>query len=334
MNARDENRSSQPEVSVVSPVFNERHCIAELVRRVDAALTGTDYELILVDDGSRDGSWDEIQSLLPAYPALKALRFSRNFGHHVAISAGLDVACGGWTVVMDSDLQDLPESIPLLLDKAKEGYDVVVARRQAKQHGWAKRVLSRLFYRVLSWLADFEFDHTEGVFRVMRSDVVYALRAMRETPRFFVGLVHWVGFRRATVDVPHGSRFAGKTKYPLRKQLILGLRAAIGFSEKPLMVAASAGLVLACLGLGYAAVIVVQALAGRIEVSGYASLMSAVLVVGGLAIATTGLVGLYVGAVFTQTKARPLYIVSASERLPAGVLPPQPAQSALRTNTQ
>lgn len=314
--------STSVQVSIVSPVYNERACLEELVRRLDAALRGVDYEIVLVDDGSRDGSWDEIVRLREQYPRLKGLRFSRNFGHHVAITAGLDWTQGEWVVVMDSDLQDLPESIPVLLAKARDGHDVVIARRQGKQHGWFKRLLSHLFHRTMSWLADFDLDHTVGVFRVMHRDVVVAVRAMRETPRFFVGIVHWVGFRRAYVDVTHGARFAGETKYPLSKQLVLGLRAALGFSEKPLMVAATSGLVLAALGVVYAAVIVVQALMGQIAVLGYASLMSAILVVGGLAIFTTGLVGLYVGSVFTQTKRRPLYLLADAQGVAAGVLPP------------
>jgi len=311
-----------PTVSVVAPVYNELGCIAELVRRVDAALAGTAYELLLIDDGSRDGSWNEIVRLRAQYPTLKGLRFSRNFGHHVAVTAGLDWVQGEWVVVMDSDLQDLPESIPLLLARAREGFDIVVARRKGKQHGPLKRTMSRLFARTMTWLANFEFDDTVGVFRVMHRNVVTAVRAMRETPRFFTGLTDWVGFNRTSIEVPHGARFAGETKYPLHKQLALAGRAALGFSDKPLQLIAYSGLVLATVGLIYAAVIVVRALSGDIVVMGYASLMSAILVVGGLMIATTGFVGLYVGAVFNQTKQRPLYVLSASEGIAAGVLPP------------
>jgi dolichol-phosphate mannosyltransferase len=309
-------------VSVVAPVYNERACLGELVHRLDAVLRNRTYEIVLVDDGSRDGSWDEIVRLGGLYPAVKGLRFSRNFGHHVAITAGLDWACGEWVVVMDSDLQDLPESIPLLLDKTNEGFDMVVARRQGKRHGAFKRATSRLFARTMTWLADFEFDESVGVFRVMHRRVVTSVRAMRETPRVFTAMTDWVGFRRGSVDVPHGARFAGETKYPLRKQLVLALRAALGFSEKPLQIAVYSGLVIAAAGLGYAGYIVLRALSGGIAVSGYASLMSAVLTIGGLGIATTGLVGLYVGSIFTHVKGRPLYILAASQGLAAGVLPP------------
>jgi dolichol-phosphate mannosyltransferase len=322
MNARDDTNRQPAMVSVVAPVYNERECLEELVTRLARVLAGRPHEIILVDDGSRDGSWEEIVRLRASHPALKGLRFSRNFGHHVAITAGLDWAAGDWVVVMDSDLQDLPESIPALLDKAAEGWHMVVARRQGKQHGWLKRSLSRLFARAMTWLAGFEFDATVGVFRLMHRDLVQAVRAMRETPRFFTAMTEWVGFRRTSIDVTHGARFAGQTKYPLRKQVALAVRAAIGFSEKPLHVIVAVGLAFAGLGLLYAVVIVVQALLGGIEVLGYASLMSALLVMGGLAIATTGLVGLYVGSVFAQTKRRPLYLLADCEGLVAGVLPP------------
>lgn len=311
------------QVSVVAPVYNERECLEELVRRIDAALVGTPHEILLVDDGSRDGSWDEIMRLRQLYPSVCGLRFSRNFGHHVAITAGLDWTRGEWVVVMDSDLQDLPESIPTLLSKAREGFDLVMARRQHKRHGPLKQGLSRSFARAMTWLAGYEFDPRVGVFRVMHRDVVVAVRAMRETPRFFTAITEWVGFRQGWVDVMHGARFAGETKYPLHKQIALAMRGAIGFSDKPLKMAALSGLGLAALGLLYAAYIVVRALLGQISVSGYASLMSAVLVVGGLAIFTTGLVGLYVGSVFSQVKRRPLYVLAAAKGVAAGVLPPE-----------
>nr|WP_232533349.1 MULTISPECIES: glycosyltransferase family 2 protein [Ramlibacter] len=309
-------------VSVIAPVYNERECLEELVRRIDVALQGRPCEIILVDDGSRDGSWGEIVRLRALYPAVRGLRFSRNFGHHVAITAGLDHALGEWVVVMDSDLQDQPESITSLLDKAAEGYHMVVARRLGKRHGPFKRSLSQLFARAMTWLADFEFDASVGVFRVMHRDIVDAVCAMRETPRLFTAMTDWVGFSRTSIDVTHGARFAGETKYPLRKQVALAVRGAIGFSEKPLEVLVTLGFVIASVGLTYALVIAVRALQGGIAVLGYASLMSAILVMGGLAIATTGIVGLYVGSVFAQTKRRPLYLLRASEGIETSVLPP------------
>jgi dolichol-phosphate mannosyltransferase len=309
-------------ISVVAPVYNERGCLQELVRRIDSALARRPYEIILVDDGSRDGSWDEIVRLRQQYPRVKGIRFSRNFGHHVAITAGLDWAAGEWVVVMDSDLQDLPESIPALLVKAAEGYHMVVARRQSKQHGLVKRALSRSFAHAMTWLAGFEFDHSVGVFRVMHRDLVEAVRAMQETPRFFTAMTEWAGFQRASIDVTHGARFAGETKYPLRKQIALAMKAAIGFSEKPLQVLVAVGATIAIAGLLYAVAIVVRAFMGGIAVLGYASLISAILVMGGLGIATTGVVGLYVGSVFSQTKRRPLYLMQAAEGIDARVLPP------------
>lgn len=307
--------SKGPVLSIVSPVYNEEACLSEFLRRVQLAVQalGITHEILLVDDGSVDRSWQIIEDARRDNSAIRAVRFSRNFGHHVALSAGLDYASGEWVVVMDSDLQDNPDEIAVLYRKAQEGFDVVLGRRASRRHGVLKQLLARLFYRCLNYLSDGAFDPRVGVFRIMSRRVVCEVCRLREVSRFFSGLVAWVGFRQTSVDVLHGARFAGDTKYPLRRQIALAVDALLAFSEKPLKLAIYVGTSFAGVGILYALVVVVRAMLGQIAVLGYASLMSAILVVGGVSTMTIGLVGVYVGRVFKQVKARPLYVIS--ERL-------------------
>lgn len=302
----------RPHLSVVSPVFNEEACVRELCRQLAAALPAIteDYEILLVDDGSRDRTWEIIGELTAADPRVKGLRFSRNFGHHMALTAGLDHCAGDWVVLMDSDLQDPPDAIPALYARAREGFDVVVARRKGKQHGWVKRQLSYAFYKVLSWLTDTPYDDEIGIFRILSRRSVDALCTLRESSRFILGLIEWIGFPRSEISVTHGRRFGGETKYPLRKQLALAMDATLSFSDKPLKLAVYLGFGFSVVGGLHALSIVVRALMGRIVVMGYASLISSLLLIGGVIIVTVGLVGLYVGNIFRQVKARPLYIVA------------------------
>jgi glycosyltransferase involved in cell wall biosynthesis len=301
-----------PYLSVVSPVFNEQRCLPELLQQLSEVLSSLDphYEIILVDDGSQDGSWHEIEAAGALDPRVKGLRFSRNFGHHIAIAAGLDYADGEWVVVMDSDLQDPPQAILDLHAEALKGYDVVVARRRNRTDGFVKVLLSKAFHCILSRLMGTESNPREGVFRIIHRPAVRVMRQMRERSRFFVAMADWVGFRKSFIEVAHGVRYAGETKYPLRKQVALATSAILSFSEKPLELAMGLGTVFAASGILYAVIIVIRALCGNIAVQGYASLFSAVLVVGGCGIMTTALVGLYVGQIFQQVKGRPLYVLS------------------------
>lgn len=299
-------------LSVVTPVFNEVECLPELYRQLSEVLPtiSPDYEIVLVDDGSRDGSWEKICELQTRDARVRGVRFSRNFGHHRAITCGLDHSSGDWVVVMDSDLQDSPSAIPALYARACEGFDIVLAKRRGKQHGLLKRLASRAFYAGLSYLTDVPYDDSIGVFRILSRRAVVALCSLRESARFFLGLVHWIGFRQSSIDVAHGQRFAGETKYPLSKQLALAMDATLSFSDKPLKLTVYVGLAFAGAGIVHACTIVARALLGQIVVMGYASLMSAVLTVGGVTIVTVGLVGLYVGNIFQQVKGRPLYVVA------------------------
>jgi glycosyltransferase involved in cell wall biosynthesis len=301
-----------PLISVVSPVFNEGGCIQAFYAQVSAALsTVTEaWQIVLVDDGSRDDSWKQIRMLAERDARVTGVRFSRNFGHHIAITAGLDHCDGDWVVTMDSDLQDPPEAIPLLLSKAREGFDVVVALREARKHHWVKRMLSRAFYAAYRHLTGTLIDSRVGVFRIMSRRVVESLKQMREFGRFFVGMVEWVGFPQGSLSVEQRVRYAGRTKYPLGKQILLAIDAILSFSESPLKFVAYTGLAMSVLSVGYGLYIVGRSLAGRIVVLGYASLAAAIFFTGGLTVFTVGIVGLYVGRIFRQVQGRPLYIVA------------------------
>jgi dolichol-phosphate mannosyltransferase len=300
------------QISVVSPVFNESGCIQAFYAEVSAALsTITDaWEIVLVDDGSGDDSWQQIRQLSERDSRVRGVRFSRNFGHHIAITAGLDHCDGDWVVTMDSDLQDPPDAIPRLLEKALDGFDVVVALREGRKHGLIKRILSRAFYAAYGYLTDTHFDPRAGVFRIMSRRVVENLRQMREISRFFTGMVEWVGFAHGAIRVKHRPRHAGETKYPLRKQILLAVNAVLSFSEKPLKFVAYTGLMISVLSTTYGLYIVYLALAGRIVVLGYGSLAASIFFMGGVTVFTVGLVGLYVGRIFRQVQGRPLYVLA------------------------
>lgn len=300
-------------LSIVSPVYNEENCIEELHRRLSDVLLGmgNDCEIILVDDGSTDSSWEIIKRLSAQDGRVRGFRFSRNFGHHMAITAGLDQSKGDWVVVMDSDLQDPPGLIPALYAKAQEGFDIVRARRINKKYCWAKRATASLFYRAFRYLSGTKFDGQSGVYQMLSRPVVDSLCRLRETARFFPGMVDWVGFKRADIPCEHGHRYGGETKYPLYKQVSLAVNSLLSFSEKPLQFVVYFGLAMAGVSFLYALSIIVRALRGEVVVLGYASLITSVFIVGGLTIMTLGVVGLYVGQIFRQVKGRPLYILSS-----------------------
>jgi dolichol-phosphate mannosyltransferase len=300
-------------LSIISPIYNEDRCVSELCRQLLAVLKpmAIDFEIILVDDGSQDGSWDAISALSRSCPQIRGLRFSRNFGHHRAITAGLDHATGDWVVVMDSDLQDAPAAIPELLEQAQCGYDVVLARRRNRQFNWFKNLTSKLFCRVFGYLTDSRYDAEAGVYRIMSRRVVDALCELPEVDRFFPALVNWVGFRQSHIYVNHGKRFAGDTKYPFRKQVALAVEAMLSFSDKPIVMIVYSGAIITAVSTVYASYILLRAILGApFSAAGYASIFTAISFFGGITMATLGVIGLYVGRIFRQVKARPVYVVA------------------------
>ncbi len=298
-------------LSVVTPVYQAEGCLEELYRRLVAALSGItqDFEIVMVEDRGGDRSWEIIQSLASRDPRVKGLQFSRNFGQHYGITAGLDHCDGDWVVVMDCDLQDRPEEIPRLYAKAREGYDVVLARRGKRNDPLLKRGSSWLFYRLFSWLADTEYDSQAGNFRIVSRKVVESFRRMREQLRFFGGLINWMGFPSAAIDVQHDERYAGPSTYTLAKLWKLAFETIVAYSDKPLRLSVRFGFVLAFLAFCYGLYIIVHALLYGSAISGWASLIVSVYFLGGIIIAILGVIGIYLGKSFDEAKKRPLYIV-------------------------
>jgi dolichol-phosphate mannosyltransferase len=301
-------------ISVVIPVYRAEACLQELYRRLAAALgpISDDFEIVLVEDGGGDNSWGIIQALSRADPRVKGIRFSRNFGQHYGITAGLDYCDGDWIVVMDCDLQDRPEEIPRLYAKAQEGFDMVLARRGKRQDPPLKHLMSSLFYRLFSYLSEMEYDGQVGNFRIMSRRMVENYRAMREQLRFFGALVNQIGFPTASIEVQHDPRFAGETTYTFRKLLKLASEAVIAYSDKPLRMAIKLGFAVSALSFAGGVVIAVRALFFGSPISGWSSLIVSVYFMGGIITALLGIIGIYLGKTFDETKKRPLYIVMST----------------------
>lgn len=309
------------QISIVSPVFRAESLVKKLVyelRQVLAPLK-LSYEIILVEDGSPDQSWEAICDCCADFDEVRGLKLSRNFGQHYAISAGLSQARGNWVVVMDCDLQDQPAEIPRLLEKANEGFDVVLARRAQRNDSWLKCVGSRIFYGVLGWLTGLRQDPAIANFGVYSQRVIQAINRMPETIRYFPTMVRWVGFRATTIDVRHGGRADGKSSYSLHKLANLALDICLAYSDKPLRIVVSTGFVISLTGFLFAVLTLIQALQGKILVLGYASLIVSVWILSGLIILIVGVVGLYVGKCFEGVKRRPAFIISEEVHQQPGV---------------
>lgn len=301
-----------PHLSVVVPVYKAEGCLEELYQRLKIVLEAVtvDFEIILVEDCGGDCSWSIIIDLAQRDPRVKGIQFSRNFGQHYGITAGLDRCDGDWVVVMDCDLQDRPEEIPRLYAKAQEGFDVVLARRGVRQDPPLKRLTSWLFYRLFSYLADIEYDGDSGNFRIMSRKVVMNFRRMREQLRFFGGLVQWMGFPTASIEVEHAERFEGKSSYTFKRLWKLAVETIIAYSDKPLRIAVRLGLLMAFFSFCYGSYILSRALLYGSPIPGWNSLIVSLYFIGGIIIFILGIMGIYLGKTFNESKKRPLYIVS------------------------
>jgi glycosyltransferase involved in cell wall biosynthesis len=298
--------------SVVIPVFNEEEVLPETYRRLTGVMEGLSepYELIFVNDGSRDRSPEILDDLARKDPRVRVIHFSRNFGHQAAITAGMDYARGEAVIVIDADLQDPPEVIPEMVAKWREGYEVVYGKR-AKREGetFFKRFTASFFYRLLRAVTDIDIPLDTGDFRLVDRKVVEVMRLLREKNRFIRGLVAWVGFRQTALEYVRHRRFAGTTKYPLRKMLKLAWDGITAFSNKPLKIAAYLGFALSFLSFVYLLVIVVAKLLGKSTVPGWASLAVINLFFSGIILIILGIMGEYIGRIYDEAKNRPLYVV-------------------------
>jgi dolichol-phosphate mannosyltransferase len=298
--------------SIVAPIFNELENLPELYRRMRDVMSATreTWELLLVDDGSTDGSTESIMELAKQDKHVRPVIFARNFGHQVAITAGWDYARGDAVVTIDADLQDPPEAIPELIAKWREGYEVVYAVRAEREgETWFKKTTAALFYRIVHRITDVKIPVDTGDFRLMDRKVVDVLKTMRERHRFPRGMSAWVGFRQIGVPYKRAARHAGVTKYPFKNMLKLALNAITGFSYFPLQLATFFGFIAAGLAIIAIPVVIIMRLAGHGAFLGQATTLIAVLFLGGVQLISLGMLGEYLGRIYDEVKGRPLYIV-------------------------
>jgi len=312
-------------LSIIAPIFNEVDNLPELHRRMRAAMQATrmDWELLLVDDGSTDGSTEAIRALAHADAHVRPIIFARNFGHQIAVTAGLDYSRGQAVVIIDADLQDPPELIPDLVAKWREGFEVVYALRAEREgETWFKRLTAAVFYRLIYRITDVKIPLDVGDFRLLDRQVVDTLNRMRERHRFLRGMSAWVGFRQVGVPYRRAARTAGVTKYPFRKMLRLAINAVTGFSYFPLQMATYFGFVSAGLSALAIPVVVVMRVIGHQAFFGQATTLIAVLFLGGVQLISLGILGEYIGRLYDEAKGRPLYVARETppkdEVVPAG----------------
>lgn len=303
-----------PSISVVVPVHNEESGLPELYRRVSDVLNGTGetWELILVDDGSRDRSAEVINQLATRDSRVRGLSLARNFGFQLAVTAGIDSARGDAVVLMDADLQDPPEVIPQFIEKWRAGYNVVYGVRSERAgETWFKRVTAEWFYRLIRRLTNVDIPLDTGDFRLMDKQVITAIRQMPEHNRFLRGMVSWVGYKQTGVNYKRAPRFAGQTSFTLRKMVQFALDAITGFSYVPLQLAAIMGSIIAFLStIAIGVVVFIRLFSKQKELLGQATTLVAVLFLGGVQLGALGIIGEYLGRMYDDIRGRPLYLVA------------------------
>ena len=299
--------------SIVAPIFNEIDNLSELYRRVTEVMDSTsdEWELVLVDDGCTDGSTEIIRELAEKDKRVRPVIFARNFGHQIAVTAGLDYARGEAVVIIDADLQDPPEVILELAEKWREGYEVVYAIRAEREgESWFKKFTAALFYRIIYRITDVKIPLDAGDFRLLDRKVVNVMKSMRERHRFLRGMASWVGFRQTGVEYKRAARHAGMTKYPFKKMLSLALNAVTSFSYFPLQVATYIGFFAAGMAILAIPVVIIMRMTGSQAFLGQATTLISVLFLGGVQLISLGVLGEYIGRLYDEAKGRPLYIVS------------------------
>lgn len=310
---------SPKHLSVVIPVFNESGNVAALSRELTASLESLgaregwpsgSWEVIFVDDGSRDNTWALVEAEHARDARIRGIKLSRGFGHHIAVSAGLDHAAGQSVVVMDGDLQDPPDAIPALYDQRKEGFDLVYATRANRQDPLLKRINSRLFWGAMNKVSGLHMPPTQMMLRMMSRRFVDAIIQMRETQRFVHGMMAWAGFRVTSVEVRHRSRHAGRTSYNMWRQLRLAVYAITSFSTTPLRIASILGLVTSLASFAAGVTLIVAKFAYGYPVEGWASIVTSMYFLGGIQLLVLGIIGEYLGKTYKEVQRRPLYFVS------------------------
>lgn len=303
---------TKPHISVISPVYGAAKVLNELVDRIKKAVSqiSEHYEIILVEDCGPDDSWEKIKKLCAGDSKIIGIQHSRNFGQQYALNCGLDHARGEWVVMLDCDLQDNPEEIGNLYQKALQGFDIVLASRQNRRDDFLKKMYSRLFYRTLSYLTNTMQDGTVANFALYHRKVVDSLKQMGDYYRYYPTMIHWVGFRLTKIEIEHAERTDGKkSSYNFHKRLNLAFDTIISFSDKPLRLTVKLGLLISVITAIFAIALVVRYFLADVEVSGWTSTFLSFWFLSGLMITLLGMVGIYVGRIFESVKNRPTYIV-------------------------
>jgi len=297
-------------ITVVVPLLNEEVLVSELIKRIDLSLRNIseDYKILLVDDGSTDETWKEIKNQSLQNDKISGIKFSRNYGHHYAITAGINRTDSDWLVVMDGDLQDRPEVIPDLYKKAQEGFDVVFVNRIERTESKSYLLAQKFFYKVLNILSGLNFNSKQANFSIISRRVVQAHMLFKEQARFYGSTIKWLGFPTSSINALHGERFRGKPSYTIRRRIRLALDIIISFSERPLKFAISLGLVLSFISICIAIWIFVKAFNSEFSVLGWPSIIFSIFFTSGANLTLLGILGIYLGRVFHEVKGRPLYI--------------------------
>jgi glycosyltransferase involved in cell wall biosynthesis len=309
----------QPFISVISPVYGASSLLEELVHRIQETLQPItpDYEILLVEDASPDDSWQVIEALAAKDSRIKGIRLSRNFGQQYAINCGLDHASGEWVFTLDCDLQDNPADMVKMLEKAQQGYDIVLLSRKHRQDNMIKKLFSRLFYKILSYLSGVHLDSSIANYCLYHQTIVTSMATMHDFNRYYPAMIHWVGFRKAIVEGIHLKRKDGKdSSYNFAKRLNLAFQTILAFSNKPLLLTVYLGLSIVLIAGIMAMSLVVAYIFSTIKVSGWMSLFISIWFLSGIIITVLGMVGLYLGKTYESVKNRPRYIVMNRLNLP------------------
>ncbi|NND17781.1 MAG: glycosyltransferase family 2 protein [Silicimonas sp.] len=299
-------------ITAVAPVLNEEGNVKELVTRLAGALSeiSPDYAILIVDDGSTDATWARLEDMAAADPRVGGVRFSRNFGQHAAITAGIEAAAADWVVVMDGDLQDRPEVIPDLYAKVNEGWDCVFVERQDRPESSLYLLGQRIFYSTLRGLTKGNYDGAHGNFSIISRRVADAYKTLGEGARFYGGLIDWLGFSRTSIQAKHGERFSGAPSYDFLKRLKFAKSIVLSFSTRPLDLMLAFGLGVTLVAFAFGLAILLRALFSDYAVQGWASLMVSIFFIGGVQISLVGMVGLYVGRIYEEVKGRPRHVIA------------------------
>ena len=303
--------NQKPFISIISPVYRAEKIVDKLVSEIQKTMVviNVSYEIILVDDRSPDNSWEVMKIQSAQFPEVKSIRLSRNFGQHPAIIAGLSQAQGEWIVVMDCDLQDQPKEIEKLFNKTKEGYDVVLARRENRQDGFFKKLSSTIFSKIYGFFTDTKYDNEIANFGIYHKKVINSILEISDYIKFFPLFVDFVGYKSTSIKVEHASRDSGETSYSLAKLISLAFNSIISFSNKPLKIFVKFGMIISILSVFIGTYYIIEAFNNKIEVLGYTSIIVSIWFLSGVIITTIGITGIYVGKIFDQTKNRPVFII-------------------------